>query len=409
MKAPTLALLLCLPPSCESFSLKSSSVPKPAAVSSLINDTAGYNGFKHQAKNLSSSQLTLAKSDYANSLDDDNSYDGKHYSPPPSELQLTRRNAILSTSMAASSLIFLQPSPSHAEVENTSLSSSSSSINLISSKSCSSSYTSKPFPLASFGLQIYDNDKAYQLTLTALETGYRNFFASVLAGNQKGFARAIRDSNIPLSDLYICGTVLSNRAQGYKASYTKTIKGCEENINVMSQFGNIQKLDMIMLDYPGGDEESIKGQWDAFQDFQRQNLVNDLAVSNFNARQLDSILVNNNNLCSKPVVNQLPLSIANHPARYLEDNTARGIHVQSWSPLSTTLPKYKDILTSIGNKCGKSAAQVGLRWIVQSGASYCVQSQKATHFKEDLDVFDFSLSAGDMEKLNNLEPPRLLG
>ena len=47
----------------------------------------------------------------------------------------------------------------------------------------------KTFPLASFGLQIYDDDTAFRLTLMALEVGYRNFFASVLAGNQKGFAR----------------------------------------------------------------------------------------------------------------------------------------------------------------------------------------------------------------------------
>jgi len=47
----------------------------------------------------------------------------------------------------------------------------------------------KAFPLASFGLQVYDDDTAYRLTLTALEVGYRNFFASVLAGNQKGFAK----------------------------------------------------------------------------------------------------------------------------------------------------------------------------------------------------------------------------
>lgn len=334
-----------------------------------------------------------------------------------------RRNVLLSTSTTASSLIFIQPSSSNAvDVDNknnnretqkeTSSSTTTTTTQFTSPSSCatnSKSITSKPFPLASFGLQIYDNDKAYKLTLTALESGYRNFFASVLAGNQKGFAKAIRDSNVPLSDIYICGTVLSNRAQGYKAAYTKTFKGCEENIAIMSQYGNIPKLDMIMLDYPAGDNESIKGQWDAFQEFQRQNLVDDLAVSNFNARQLDAILVSNDNLCSKPVVNQLPFSISNHPQRYMVENSSRGIHVQSWSPLSSTLPKYRDILTSIGTKYNKSAAQVGLRWIVQSGASYCVQSQSASHFKEDLDVFDFSLSQGDMERLNNLEPPRLLG
>jgi len=49
--------------------------------------------------------------------------------------------------------------------------------------------------------RVYDDNTAYKLTLTALEVGYRNFFASVLAGNQRGFAKAIRDSNVPRKDL----------------------------------------------------------------------------------------------------------------------------------------------------------------------------------------------------------------
>merc|ERR1719491_2560763 len=57
------------------------------------------------------------------------------------------------------------------------------------------------FPLASFGLQVYDDAAAYKLTKTALECGYRNFFSSVLAGNQKGFAKAVKESNIPRKDL----------------------------------------------------------------------------------------------------------------------------------------------------------------------------------------------------------------
>lgn len=342
---------------------------------------------------------------------------------------LNRRDAILSTTNAAiaaasSSLILLQnPSPSWANEDEASTSTSTStstpnasslkkSISLNSSSSCSATpSTSKPFPLASFGLQIYDNDKAYKLTTIALEAGYRNFFASVLAGNQKGFAKAIRDSNIPISELYICGTVLSNRAVGYKAAYSKTFKGCEENLSIMNQYSNgkIETLDMIMLDYPCTDDESIRGQWDAFQSFQKMNHVNDLAVSNFNARQLDCILLKNDSLCSRPTVNQLPFSIANHPKYMLEDNERRNIHVQSWSPLSSTLPRYRDVMAGIGTKYNKTAAQVGLRWIVQSGASYCVQSQKESHFREDLDVFDFELNEKDMEILDTLAPPRLLG
>jgi hypothetical protein len=106
------------------------------------------------------------------------------------------------------------------------------------------------FPLVSFGLQIYDDNMAYKLTLTALECGYRNFFASVLAGNQKGFAKAIRDSNIPRNELYICGSVVSNRVTGLEAAREETTKGWKRNLEAMAA-GNIDYLDQIMLDYPG--------------------------------------------------------------------------------------------------------------------------------------------------------------
>ena len=67
----------------------------------------------------------------------------------------------------------------------------------------------------SFGLQVYDDDTARKLTLVALEAGVRNFFSSVLAGNQVGFAKAIKESGIPREELYICGSVVSNKASGF--------------------------------------------------------------------------------------------------------------------------------------------------------------------------------------------------
>ncbi len=257
------------------------------------------------------------------------------------------------------------------------------------------------FPLASFGLQVYDDNTAYRLTLTALECGYRNFFASVLAGNQKGFAKAIKASGIPRDELYICGTVLSNRARGEEAAFLKTKQGCQENMNAFA-YGDIVKLDQIMLDYPAGDADSIRGQWRAFEEMKKEGLVDTLAVSNFNARQLDAILSIPS--VAKPVVNQLPFSVAYHPPGILDYNKERGVLVQSWSPLSRVLtnPTYRPVLASIGNEHGKTPAQVGLRWIIQSGASFCTQSKSKDHFAEDLNVFDFELSAEEMNKLSQL-------
>ncbi len=116
--------------------------------------------------------------------------------PSSTSTEITRRTAVSNliastTAGAAASLI----NPPYALADELAVS-SSNAITL-------NSQNKKAFPLASFGLQIYNDDTAYKLTLTALEVGYRNFFASVLAGNQKGFARAIKDSGVPRDELYI--------------------------------------------------------------------------------------------------------------------------------------------------------------------------------------------------------------
>jgi 2,5-diketo-D-gluconate reductase A len=259
------------------------------------------------------------------------------------------------------------------------------------------------FPLASFGLQVYDDNAAYKLTLTALEVGYRNFFASVLAGNQKGFARAVKDSGIPREELYICGSVVSNRASGFDDAKKSTTKGWKRNMECFA-LGDISYLDQIMLDYPGPDCSSIQGQWVSFEEMHAQGLTKTLSVSNFSPAQLDCVL---EQAKVKPVVNQLPYGVANHPGNSIAENQKRGILVQAWAPLGGSLggrfnSSMKGTCGDIGKKYGKSFAQVALRWIVQSGGSFTTQSQKKSHFAEDLDIFDFELTSEEMETLNRL-------
>ena len=186
---------------------------------------------------------------------------------------------------------------------------------------------------------------------------------------------------------------------GEEAAYKKSAQGCLENMQAFSA-GNIDKLDMIMLDYPGPNSESIRGQWKAFEEMKANKLVDDLAVSNFSPAQLDAILMNPE--ATKPTVNQLPFSVAFHPKDIVDYNSQRDIHVQSWSPLSRVLGRYGADLSFIGGKYGKSSAQVGLRWIVQNGCSFCTQSKSKTHFEEDLNVFDFELSSEDLKRIGQL-------
>lgn len=259
------------------------------------------------------------------------------------------------------------------------------------------------FPLASFGLQIYNDDTAYKLTLTALEVGYRNFFASVLAGNQRGFAKAVKDSGIPREELFICGSVVSNRASGFEEAKKSTTKGWKRNMECFA-VGNIDYLDQIMLDYPGPDCPSIQGQWASFEEMHQQGLTKTLSVSNFSPAQLDCVL---KKATVKPVVNQLPYSVAYHPGNEVAENTKRGILVQAWAPLGGSLggrfsSSMKGACAQIGKKYNKSFAQVALRWIVQTGGSFTTQTKSKGHFAEDLDIFDFELTPEEMATLSKL-------
>ena len=169
--------------------------------------------------------------------------------------------------------------------------------------------------------------------------------------------------------------------------------------------GGIDYLDQIMLDYPGPDCDSIRGQWSAFEEMHAQKLTKSISVSNFNSRQLDCVL---ETAKVKPVVNQLPYSAAYHPGDVITENNKRDILVQAWAPLGGSLggrfdKDVKSACAKIGKAHGnKSFAQVALRWIVQSGGSFTTQSKNKDHFSEDLNIFDFELTEEEMKILNAL-------
>eukprot|EP00971_Amphidinium_carterae_P137101 2716995-Amphidinium_carterae.1 len=136
----------------------------------------------------------------------------------------------------------------------------------------------------------------------SLEIGYRNFFSSVLAQNQVGFAKGVQGSSVPRSELFICGSVLSNEARTFDQGYKVTKRGCDENLKAFAA-GGIDYVDMIMLDYPARNCAAIQGQWKAFEEMLEAGQTKSLAVSNFSPEQLDCILEDPN--VKPPVLNQL--------------------------------------------------------------------------------------------------------
>ncbi|KAJ1459132.1 NADP-dependent oxidoreductase domain-containing protein [Pelagophyceae sp. CCMP2097] len=257
------------------------------------------------------------------------------------------------------------------------------------------------FPLVSFGFQVYGDEEAKQYATMALDTGYRNFFASVLAGNERGFTKALKASKIDRSQVYVCGSVVSNRARGYAGAYEATMRGG------LASLDKLGPMDMLMLDYPAGDAESIRGQWRAFEDLQKQGAAKTLAVSNFSPTQLDAVMVTTADWkpFSLPAVNQLPLGVGYDAANnrnLLAENAKRGILVQAWSPLRVLSKQAKAACASVGSKHGKTAQQIALKWVVQRGAAFTTQTKSEQHCRETIDIFDFELSPEELATLDTV-------
>ena len=90
----------------------------------------------------------------------------------------------------------------------------------------------------------------------------------------------------------------------------------------------------------------------------------------------------------------------------LEENKKRGILVQAWAPLGGSTggisKRAQQLCGEIGKKYGKTWAQVALRWIVDQGATFSTQTRSKKHFMEDIDIFDFKLSAEDLATLEKV-------
>jgi len=252
-------------------------------------------------------------------------------------------------------------------------------------------------PVASFGLQVVDDDTAQQQTQQWITVGGRNIFTSVLAGNQAGVGKGIKAStSVPRKDLFICGSVNSGSCSSANDCYTSTKQACADNLDTLG----LDYLDMIMLDYPSSSCENIVGQWMAFEEMLGSKTTLSIAVSNFSPDQLDCIIANKTS--TVPALNQMSYSVGHGSDTTVADDAKRGgIIVQAYSPLGSGGLADDADCTKIGKQYNKSSAQVALKWIAQRNATFSTNcGDQKQYMQEDLDIFDFHLSAADMQVLN---------
>ncbi len=231
---------------------------------------------------------------------------------------------------------------------------------------------------------------------TAIDVGYRHFDTADIYGNHRQLARAFKQIDIPRQELFITSKIW-NTDHGY----TNVFRVYDRILNELET----EYLDLFLIHWPGL-SRSYLDTWQAMTELWEKGRVRSIGVSNFLINHIHDL---EQNFKVLPAVNQIEL----HPffvdwdlVNYCTD---RNIAIESWSPIAKGRVAEHPTLISIGEKYGKSAVQVTLRWHVQHGFIVFPKSASPGRIKQNFDIWDFELTPEEMNQIDSLNQSNRIG
>jgi 2,5-diketo-D-gluconate reductase A len=246
-------------------------------------------------------------------------------------------------------------------------------------------------PILGFGVfQVPDLAECERSVLEAIETGYRVIDTAASYGNEEAVGQAIKKCGIAREDLFIT-TKLWIQSNGYQ----DTKKAFETSLKKLQ----LDYLDLYLIHQPFGD---VYGEWRAMEELYKEGKVRAIGVSNFQPDRLIDLIIHNEIV---PAVNQIethPFHQQIESQQFLVENN---VQIESWGPFAEGKNGLfqNDLLASIGKKYNKSIAQVVVRWLTQRGVVAIPKSVRKERMAENFDIFDFQLTAEDMESIKALD------
>lgn len=245
-------------------------------------------------------------------------------------------------------------------------------------------------PILGYGVYQVTKEECERCVLDALKAGYRSIDTAQAYFNEEEVGTAIQKSGIPREDIFLTSKVW---IENY--GYEKCKASVEESLKKLQT----DYLDLMLLHQPFSD---YYGTWRALEDLYEKGKIRTIGISNFYPDRMVDIA---SFARIRPMVNQ----VETHP--YNQQITAKqymdkyNVQIEAWAPFGEGRGGlFEDAtLKEIGEKYGKSTAQVMLRWHIQRGV---VVIPKSTHYDrmvENINVFDFELTDADMEKITALD------
>ncbi|MFD8275397.1 aldo/keto reductase [Streptomyces flaveolus] len=246
-------------------------------------------------------------------------------------------------------------------------------------------------PQLGFGVfQVPDAETTAAVT-AALEAGYRSIDTAAIYGNEAGVGRALADSGIARDDLFVT-TKLWNADQGYDA----TLKAFDTSLDKLG----LDHVDLYLIHWPTPARDLYRESWKAIEKLVADGRIRAAGVSNFQPAHLERLIAGSDLV---PAVNQVELHPGLQQGELRAAHARLGIVTEAWSPLAQGAVLKDEAITTIAARHGKSAAQVVLRWHLQLGNVVIPKSVTPARIRENLDVFDFTLTDDEMTAIAGLD------
>lgn len=245
-------------------------------------------------------------------------------------------------------------------------------------------------PLLGYGVFRVSPEECERCVSDALKVGYRMIDTAQAYGNEEGVGRAWRKSGIPREELFLVTKVWVSNAGEEKAAAS-----IDESLRKL----DTDYIDLLLIHQAYGD---VFGTWRAMEKAYRDGKVRAIGVSNFQAGRFFDFA---HYADVKPMVNQLQCNALAQQKGIQPLLAETDTKTMAWGPLGGEGVDgivNSDMLTAIGQKYGKSAAQVALRWLTQRGIVAIPKSNHIERMRQNFDIFDFSLTQDDMAQIETM-------
>lgn len=245
-------------------------------------------------------------------------------------------------------------------------------------------------PVLGYGVYQVSNEECEKCVLDAVSAGYRSIDTAQAYANEEAVGNAVKKCGVPRDQLFITTKVWITNG-GYekaKASLNESLKKLQSDY-----------IDLVLIHQPFND---YYGTYRAMEEAYKEGWIRAIGISNFYPDRLVD-------LCSfvdvKPAVNQVETHVFQQQKKAHEYMTKYGVQHQSWGPFAEGRKDFftNPVLTEIGEKYGKTAAQIALRFLIQSDVVVIPKSVHKERMIQNLDVFDFTIDNADMETIRSLD------